>query len=603
MSDVDEVIKTFYEFCDKIGKRVDTRIQLYRRLQDAFGQPNTDNWWRYREASRFVHLQYEPILPDDDEWSRNITEHSTFLEAWPHRAKGDPNLISWTPSPEYGMNDRRVVGKPGRLLTSRWRLTDEALVASLVNRFNIDAKPVELRYATTVDQIVWVYRNGPTSCMSKAFPLDANPVVPYACPSLRVAYLWQPHSSRIVARTLLRTDRNEYTRIYGNEFAMMKYMRNNGFVLGPDGLVGVQLGQPHADVMNNRLWVPYIDLPHQHLCLDFAEQTMTVVRSDYVCDRTKQIVMGATDAAGRLQLSTSLMRAWINKDPSLLIAKPSPSPGLSFRTRPRPRPLDEVFWGGYNQHDENGNIECSDCEDFYERDDVSADYAGRPVCQGCLDDHYVSARNVDGADVMVHNDDDHLHYVECIGEYCVGIDPSEVFEVVELLSSGDYCRTQDAIYSELMEGYLHSDEAQAITLRNHEGGEESDYATSEFLAENEERVLYVWSEHGSRRYPLDSPAVYYITDGANLDEQRQALLAQTEGQAGEANETIRIQTGEELVTYVAAAISDNLSAHRHNRASEQINSRYLPATAYLSADFTARIRDRVESAQRAAAAA
>lgn len=539
MSDVDNPIKDYSAFLASNTLQIDLRHQLYRRVQDAFGALSSKNWWRYREASRFIHFQYEPILPDDELWQEQIVLSNTFLSTFPHRAKNEPMLISWTPSDEYGLQDRRVVGKPGRMLSVMYGCS-EITVSNLVNRANQEAKPAKLCFAETLEMMRHAYTTGPTSCMSKSFKALRNPIAVYATPHLRVAYLQQPETGRVTARCLVRVDRtpNQYTRIYGNEFALRKQLHEQGYVLAKDGLLGIQLAAPHETLSDSvstqsTLHIAYIDAPAQWVEFDVVAGTITVVMGPYPSNSTS-FVLAAIDASGNVKIPSHWLRAWKERDPTLLRAPPT--------KRKLPRFANA-------QQDDDDNVLCSNCDEFYPDDEVVPDIDRMPVCDGCRHDHYVEARNTDGDYRLVNNDSERLRWVECMEDYCVDCSPTDVFDVVEDTDSGEYIRAENAIWSEIQDGYIHSD--AAISVYSPEA-DDSDQVSDDYLSNHMDNVLIAWSKWPAALFPTD--ITIYLLNGSRFNEQRQTILEEAAEAHREPPEERRFQTVPELVAEFAGAI-------------------------------------------------
>lgn len=414
----------------------DMRFQLYRRLKDAVGAFGQDNWWMYREATRFITGIYQPILPFDNEWFGNITMSRAFLGSFPHIAE-DPTLVSWIPDTTYGVQDKRVVGKPGRLLQTFFGLEDSQ-IAHYVNKFNAEQRPLELKFTENFEEINTVYQSGPGSCMSKGFAAHANPLKVYDCPHIKLAYALD--RGRIVARTVVRTDRTpwQFTRIYGNEFALLNLLCKQGHKRATDGLTGIVLGEPHLAPGINRILIAYLDSPSSHVLLDWEAHTLTV--SIDRPTKPSQHQISATNADGLIALPAHIFIAW------------QTGKYVDPITKKRVSPLDR-FWGNYDQ-DDDGQLVCNECEEHFHPDQCEANWQGRPVCSDCIDEYYCWAIvNENGRREWVHQDDDGLMRIDCIDDFCCGVEPSAVFDIVENIY-GDWIRNEDSVHSALQDGYI-----------------------------------------------------------------------------------------------------------------------------------------------------
>ena len=58
---------------------------------------------------------------------------------------------------------------------------------------------------------------------------------------------------------------------------------------------------------------------------------------------------------------------------------------------------------------ENPDVYCDNCENYFHPDDISGDYYGNNVCSSCLDNHYVY---IEATDAYFSNDDDSILYID-----------------------------------------------------------------------------------------------------------------------------------------------------------------------------------------------
>src|SRR5215218_10534460 len=150
----------------------------YSRLSWA---TRKDPCWEEREELRLRDGTYEK-LPWDLE---PIPQH------YAHFSVDDGAKVAFTPSPEKGMVDIQVRMKPGRYLTKFY----PQLTADDVRRLAIALdKQLDVKFAVTAEDIVRVYNNGPSSCMShpaahfECGP-DRHPCEVYGDSDLQLAYL------------------------------------------------------------------------------------------------------------------------------------------------------------------------------------------------------------------------------------------------------------------------------------------------------------------------------------------------------------------------------------------------------------------------------
>src|SRR5690606_21500489 len=113
---------------------------------------------------------------------------------------------AYTPSEDFGMQDRQVRMMPGRYLKKYFSdvLSPEDIqywALEWANRF----APVDMEIATTPDEIEYVYTNGPRSCMSydpSEYSSSCHPVRVYGNSDLAVAYI-RNASGAVVGRALI----------------------------------------------------------------------------------------------------------------------------------------------------------------------------------------------------------------------------------------------------------------------------------------------------------------------------------------------------------------------------------------------------------------
>src|SRR5215218_3499799 len=169
--------------------------------------------WEEREARRLRDGTYEKLPWDLDP----IPQH------YAHFSVDDGAKVAFTPSPEKGMVDIQVRMKPGRYLTKFY----PQLTADDVRRLAIALdKQLDVKFAVTAEDIVRVYNNGPSSCMShpaahfRCGP-DTHPCEVYGDSDLQLAYLstkpLDDPDFRASARALVWPANKTWVRIYGDE--------------------------------------------------------------------------------------------------------------------------------------------------------------------------------------------------------------------------------------------------------------------------------------------------------------------------------------------------------------------------------------------------
>lgn len=186
-----------------------------------------DPEWRYREERRFDTGEYHRIPWDLPE----IKDH------YAHLSVSSLGLIAYTPTPQKGEVDIQVTTKPGRYLAKFYpHLTLEQVrdyAMKVGNNFN-------LKFATEPKDIEYVYRRGPSSCMSGnsgRFQSEVHPVRAYGAGDLACAYI--ESNGKILTRAMCWPEKKEYTRIYSATPEMRELMEKmfeeQGYKIQEDG--------------------------------------------------------------------------------------------------------------------------------------------------------------------------------------------------------------------------------------------------------------------------------------------------------------------------------------------------------------------------------
>lgn len=214
--------------------------------------------WRRREDRKVtagIGCQHTPWRYED--W------YSDTLHALHHAylSVEKPGLVAYTPSEEWGVADRQLRVRPGRYLEQfAPHLTTVERDAFCAKVKAIDDTNV-VQFATTAEEIVRVYRNGPNSCMShqtSAYATDGtHPVAVYGNSDLQLAYLAGANGNNgrnIRARALVWPDKKIHSRIYGDT-ALRYLLEALGYK--KDSLAGAKV---RAIRLTHDVYVmPYVD--------------------------------------------------------------------------------------------------------------------------------------------------------------------------------------------------------------------------------------------------------------------------------------------------------------------------------------------------------
>lgn len=179
--------------------------------------------WQYRERERFRTGQYTAVPWD------HLEPREPYR--YPHCSVTKPGLIAYTKSDEHGVQDRQTAVKPGRYLKEFFPdMTDETIRDWVSECQGIT---FDLKIATTADDIIRVYRGGPSSCMShdeSSYSSSIHPVSVYGDSDLAIAYYGDiDHAS---GRAIIWPDKKLHGRIYGGEYTMKALLEREGYTYG-----------------------------------------------------------------------------------------------------------------------------------------------------------------------------------------------------------------------------------------------------------------------------------------------------------------------------------------------------------------------------------
>jgi hypothetical protein len=179
---------------------------------------NDENYWVFREAYRLQTSVYTAPVFIKPLMQRNKL-HDNLVLHFPHTSVEDPTMVAFTPSHEYGKRDRQVRMKVGKYLTKYY---SGVLTPEEIRAFANGSKGLEVKFAETEAEMRYVYRHGPSSCMSghvdefHDIEGDYHPVDVYADGDFRLAYI-EPMEKSILARAFVNERHKIWVRAYGDE--------------------------------------------------------------------------------------------------------------------------------------------------------------------------------------------------------------------------------------------------------------------------------------------------------------------------------------------------------------------------------------------------
>lgn len=176
--------------------------------------------WEMRERDRFYSSDYQDPVWHGEPWYSWLDENR-----YCHVSKKDPKMVAFTESEDKGERDIQTMMKPGRFLRKFYPGLSERQVKYWAEYHETGQKPkVEVAahtfgLATTPEEIVTVYLEGPSSCMShgeRDYSCSGHPVRVYGAGDLAIAYLrgTGDDSDKVYARALVWPDRKVYGRVY-----------------------------------------------------------------------------------------------------------------------------------------------------------------------------------------------------------------------------------------------------------------------------------------------------------------------------------------------------------------------------------------------------
>jgi hypothetical protein len=182
------------------------------------------DFWCIREQLRLHYHEYQwlPKTVWPTIGSPSEPRHLHVL----HLSRIHPGKVAYTPSPEYGRQDRQVVTTIGKYLTKYYSDVYSAEeIRNFANELRAATTISDVLFAETADEIESVYmRSAVASCMSK--PLESfrghmHPVRIYGGSDLAVAYL-EDSKQRVTARTVVWPDKKIWVRLYGDDVLRIK---------------------------------------------------------------------------------------------------------------------------------------------------------------------------------------------------------------------------------------------------------------------------------------------------------------------------------------------------------------------------------------------
>lgn len=224
------------------------RIKRYTVPQPLADRIEASLTWKKREAQRMTDGTYTPLPWAEEPWFK--ARHAELMH-FAHVSLDDPGKIAYTRGDEEGQRDIQTRVNAGRYLHTYFRHELESLPRRETGSVNVDGEKITvdalqwyarsftntygggdtLLFATTAEDMIRVYINGPQSCMY--YPADhyessVHPVTVYAAGDLALAYL-ENAQGEITARALVWPDKKAVGRLYGDDMALQAALDEIGY--------------------------------------------------------------------------------------------------------------------------------------------------------------------------------------------------------------------------------------------------------------------------------------------------------------------------------------------------------------------------------------
>lgn len=260
-------------------------VPQYRKpaiMRKLFSGGFNEAAWMFREVGRFAVKEHQPInIPMDSIVESQLIDYLVATpEHFIHISKDNPLYIAYTPSDEYGKQDRRVKTTVGRYIKKYFPDAHDLNIRAMSDAFRYYYGVNDVLWATTPAEIEHVYTHGPHTCMaypwedkSTQYGSQIHPSIVYAQPWFRIAYL--KREGKINARCVTYINPEDPTdkrliRVYGDNLLRTK-LEALGYTVG--NLAGARITKIPARNANNML------LPYTFICPYIDDQTGNKINS------------------------------------------------------------------------------------------------------------------------------------------------------------------------------------------------------------------------------------------------------------------------------------------------------------------------------------
>lgn len=237
-------------------------------------KPIVNHKWHDRERGRFRDETYRHLPWTGATWWNSPTAYAIHQHHYAHPSKERPGYIAYTKNAEDGMKDKQTILRPGAYLKKYFEQIMENHGASerkMVEMFMLAYGPIEVKFATTEDEIIAVYERGPDTCMKGRdwhYSKGRSPAFVYANGDLQVAYLGDLNKAS--ARVLVWPEKKIFSRVYGDIARLTQGLERLGYKWGAP--IGAKLQRvklkdvkfdPNKGPPTACFVVPYLDKKNQ----------------------------------------------------------------------------------------------------------------------------------------------------------------------------------------------------------------------------------------------------------------------------------------------------------------------------------------------------
>ena len=193
-----------------------------------------DNQWRSRESHKFHDGKYQhPIWVKDSDIWKDVQDAMLIDDTkyhFVHVSTNNPAMLAYTENATKGEADRQTPIKVGRYLNRFTKGLTEDRIRQVVEAHNSEFDTGALEIAKTTNDIVSVYLNGPSSCMSHSvsnFSSSEHPTSVYGAGDLGVAYVGGIAKPK--GRALIHLEKKVFSTIYGDSARLGAILEKSGY--------------------------------------------------------------------------------------------------------------------------------------------------------------------------------------------------------------------------------------------------------------------------------------------------------------------------------------------------------------------------------------